>query len=115
MRVVILLQDGLPVEVVALPDNLTREHEVTQFAGKIEQDRAGILIGAYAYLHPSVDKNKIGACEIPELTTTVLPVKKETPSVSNESLCPRCKHTYGCHFITSGCVVDGCWCKNFFE
>lgn len=54
MRVVIPLQDNLPIEVVVLPANLTLEHEVKQFVNKIERDRVGILIDAYAYLHPSM-------------------------------------------------------------
>jgi len=74
MRIVVLLQNGIPIEAVVMPDVLTRDFQWEEFSMKIRQKRGEILHDAYMKLYPGVEARKIEPQSLPQLGTYILPV-----------------------------------------
>jgi len=74
-KIVVLLQDGTPIDAVAIPDNVTLAHEQTKFADRIRDERYKLLVNAYVTLNPTVVNKSVGTKDIPTLISYILTVR----------------------------------------
>ncbi len=72
MKIVILTQDGIPIESAAVPTSLSRDFEHKAFAEKMADQRRKALVAAYVTLHPTIEVKKVGIDDVPTLATYVL-------------------------------------------
>jgi hypothetical protein len=72
MRIVVLTQDGVPIECVAVPTSLTRDYEHRDFAKKLEERRRKVLMFAHTTLHPTIEAKTVSNGDLPSLETYVL-------------------------------------------
>lgn len=78
MKILVLMQDGTPIEAFNLPKT-SRDWEVEQFATKVREHRTGILKTAFATLNPTREEKKIGLDDLPTVATVVVELSNFCP------------------------------------
>ncbi len=78
MKILILIQDGSPIEAFNLP-KVSRDWEIEQFSKKVKEDRTATLKTAFATLNPTRKPDGIGLEDLPDVSTVVVELTNFCP------------------------------------
>ncbi len=78
MKILVLMQDGIPIEAFNVP-KISRDWELEQFGKKVREHRTDILKTAFATLNPSKEPKSIGLEDLPTVATVIVELTNFCP------------------------------------